>query len=179
MPSDLAWPKHILAVQNTLAAGSTQEILENTLLLTQERVRNLERELEWVRGEREEEQTAVAHERRETAGRIRELEAAGNRMKSARKDDVKRVSRERAQALERCKVKLCWPLTTHAQNDLQQIIAASRLQVQPNKAGCRIPNKNPVMSCYGCAGNMPADQMRCIFKAARAGLQLSLTAGNC
>ena len=67
-------------------------------------MRNLERELEWVRGEREEEQTAVAHERREVAGRLRELEATSNRMKSARKDDLKRVSRERAQAVERCKV---------------------------------------------------------------------------
>ena len=71
----------------------------------QERVRNLERELDWVRGEREEEQTAVAHERRETAGRLRELEAASNRLKSARKDDLKRVSREKAQALDRCKVR--------------------------------------------------------------------------
>ena len=67
-------------------------------------MRNLERELEWVRGEREEEQTAVAHERREVAGRLRELEATSNRMKSSRKDDLKRVSRERAQAVERCKV---------------------------------------------------------------------------
>lgn len=67
-------------------------------------MRNLERELEWVRGEREEERTALAHERRETAGRMRELEAASNRLKSARKDDLKRVTREKAQALERCKV---------------------------------------------------------------------------
>lgn len=72
--------------------------------MKQDKVRNLERELEWVRGEREEEQTAVAHERREVAGRLRELEATSNRMKSARKDDLKRVSRERAQAVERCKV---------------------------------------------------------------------------
>lgn len=72
-------------------------------------MRNLERELEWVHGEREEEQTAVAHERRETAGRLRELEAASNRMKSARKDDLKRVSRERTQALERCKACLLCP----------------------------------------------------------------------
>ena len=57
-----------------------------------------------MRGEREEEQTAVAHERREVAGRLRELEATSNRMKSARKDDLKRVTRERSQALERCKV---------------------------------------------------------------------------
>lgn len=72
----------------------------------QERVRNLERELDWVRGEREEAQAAVAHERREAATRMRELEASSNRLKSARKDDLKRVTRERAQALERCKVSL-------------------------------------------------------------------------
>ena len=71
----------------------------------QEKVRNLERELEWVRGEREEERTAVAHERRETAARLKEAEAAATRLKSSRRDDLKRVTRERAQALERCKVR--------------------------------------------------------------------------
>ena len=68
-------------------------------------MRNLERELEWVRGEREEERTAVAHERRETAARLKEAETASSRLKSSRRDDLKRVTRERAQALERCKVR--------------------------------------------------------------------------
>jgi hypothetical protein len=70
----------------------------------QEKVRNLEREVEWVRGEREEEMSAMAHEKKETASRLRELEAASNRLKSARKDDLKRVSKEKSQASDRCKV---------------------------------------------------------------------------
>lgn len=72
----------------------------------QEKVRNLEREVEWVRGEREEEVSAMAHEKKETASRLKELEAASNRLKSARKDDLKRVSKERSQAFDRCKVSL-------------------------------------------------------------------------
>lgn len=69
-------------------------------------MRNLERELEWVRGEREEERRAMAHERRDSAARLKELEAASNRLKSARRDDLKRVTRERTQAVDRCKVRL-------------------------------------------------------------------------
>ena len=57
-----------------------------------------------MRGEREEEVSAMAHEKKETAARLRELEAASNRLKTARKDDLKRVTKERSQALDRCKV---------------------------------------------------------------------------
>ena len=64
----------------------------------------MEREVEWVRAEREEERTAMAHERRETTARLKELEVAASRVKTARRDDTKRISKERTQALERCKV---------------------------------------------------------------------------
>lgn len=67
-------------------------------------MRNLDRELEWVRGEREEEQASMSQERRELASRLSQAEALTSRQKSASKDEVKKVVRERNQLTERCRV---------------------------------------------------------------------------
>lgn len=68
-------------------------------------MRNLERELEWVRGEREEERASMSQERRELNSRLSQAESATTRQKSVSKDELKKVARERSQLSERCKVR--------------------------------------------------------------------------
>ena len=71
-------------------------------------VANLEREVEWVLGELEEEREAGARHIKDAAARVREAEQAAARVKSMRKDDTKRLAKEKAALAERVVVSPPW-----------------------------------------------------------------------
>ena len=75
----------------------------------QERAVQAEREAEWARGEAEEARAAQARERREDAQHLRDAEQAAQRAKQSRRDELKRLAKDKAALLERAKVPLLCP----------------------------------------------------------------------
>ena len=65
---------------------------------------NLEREVEWVLGELEEEREAGARHVKDAAVRVREADQAAARVKSMRKDELKRLAKEKATLADRVTV---------------------------------------------------------------------------
>ena len=92
-------PLCALTLPNHAASGDYKAVFG-----LQAKVRNLEKEVEWVRAEREEARQALARERRDTGARLKEAEAAAVRLKTARREETKRAGKERAAAQERLKV---------------------------------------------------------------------------
>ena len=70
----------------------------------QDKLGNMERELEWVRGELEEERATAARRGKDAAGRVREADSAAARLRSLHKEESKRLSREKQQLGERVQV---------------------------------------------------------------------------
>ena len=92
-------------------------------------VANLEREVEWVLGELEEEREAGARHIKDAAARVREAEQAAARVKSMRKDDTKRLAKEKAALAERVMVSPPWQCHADCACPAEQL-AACALAVQ-------------------------------------------------
>ena len=96
-------PAHALTFMLTcLNAG----ILTVLLCMCQDKLGNLERELEWVRGELEEERTAAVRRGKDAAARAKEADAAATRLKSLHKEDLKRAQRDKQHLADRVQVQI-------------------------------------------------------------------------
>ena len=70
----------------------------------QDRLGNMERELEWVRGELAEDREAAARRGEDAAGRARDADSAAARLKSLHREEVKRLNKDKQQLAERAQV---------------------------------------------------------------------------
>lgn len=75
--------------------------------LLQDKLGNVERELEWVRAELGEERTAAARKGKDVAGRAKEADAALARLRSLHREELKKLQRDKQQLTERVQVSLC------------------------------------------------------------------------
>lgn len=91
-------------------AQSHTQPLKCTVAGPQDKLGNMERELEWVRGELGEERAAASRRGEDAAGRAREASSAVTRLKSLHREELKRANRDRQQLTERVQVCPCpWP----------------------------------------------------------------------
>ena len=67
-------------------------------------VKSRDGELEWMRAERRDEQSAWQRDLAKAAGALREAEAMSSRAKAARRDEGRKLSKEKGLLQERLKV---------------------------------------------------------------------------
>lgn len=71
----------------------------------QGRLAQLEKELDWVKAERDEAVATAA----EVGAKAKEAESAGSRAKTLRREDIKRAAKEKVQLADRAEVRLWVP----------------------------------------------------------------------
>ena len=101
---DLEQCTHRCVLQCREPAGTCQSGLHLNVTM---QVANLEREVDWVRGELAEAQAAGDRHVKDAAARVRDADQAAARAKSQRKDELKRLAKEKAALTERVAVSLC------------------------------------------------------------------------
>ncbi|KAK9813951.1 hypothetical protein WJX73_006379 [Symbiochloris irregularis] len=100
----------------------------------QDKMGNMERELEWVRGELAEERTAASRRGEDAAGRAREANSAVTRLKSLHREELKRVNKDKQQLSERVQELEAAQARSHGALATARSTAAASAQQQESSA---------------------------------------------
>lgn len=117
------------------------------MALWQDKLGNLERELEWVRGELEEERAAAARKGKDAAGRAREADTAVARLKSLHKEEAKRLGKEKHQLAERVQVRFLQVFTSVEMESRWQFAAPHMIRSITLETGCPACSAPPAFVC--------------------------------